>query len=289
MAKEALNINLAGKLALVTGATGGIGKEIARGLARLGADVLIGAREARRGEAARAEIARSTSNDRVSVMTVDVANLSSIRAFAEAFRGKHRSLDVLVNNAGVWSTDRRESADGYEVTFATNVLGPYLLSSLLLEPLRDGGAGRILNVVSAFAGNYDVDDLNFTRRKWDGFKAYTQSKQALRMLTWGLAKRLEGTGVTANAVSPGFVKTDFNRDAHGFRAAMINLSARLFAVSAEEGADTPIWAAAAPELASVTGRYFEGRKEKERKFDDPAAIAELESRCDDMMRRAARA
>jgi NAD(P)-dependent dehydrogenase (short-subunit alcohol dehydrogenase family) len=285
MAREALNTSLSGKLALVTGATGGIGKEIARGLARLGADVLIGARDASRGEAARADIVSSTRNDRVWVMTVDVSDLTSVRVFAEAFRQRHPRLDVLVNNAGVWSTDRRESADGYELTFATNVLGPHLLTSLLLEPLRGAGAARILNVVSAFAGSYDIDDLNFTRRKWDGFKAYTQSKQALRMLTWGLAKRLEGTAVTANAVSPGFVKTDFNRNARGFRAAMINLSARLFAVSSEEGADTPVWAAVAPELATVSGRYLEGRKEKERKFDDPAAIAQLEHRCNDMVTR----
>jgi retinol dehydrogenase 12 len=285
MAREALNTHLSGKVALVTGATGGIGKEIARGLARVGADVVIGARDATRGEAARGEIMRSTQNDRVSVMIIDVSDLASVRSFVEAFRSKHTRLDVLVNNAGVWSTDRRESADGYELTFATNVLGPHLLSSLLLESLREAGAARVLNVVSSFAGNYDVDDLNFTRRKWDGFKAYTQSKQALRMLTWGLAKRLEGTEVTANAVAPGFVKTDFNRNAHGFRAAMINLSARLFAVSSEEGADTPVWAAAAPELATVSGRYFEGRKEKERKFDDPAPIAELEHRCDDMIAR----
>jgi NAD(P)-dependent dehydrogenase (short-subunit alcohol dehydrogenase family) len=272
---------MSGKVAVVTGATGGIGKEIARGLARLGATVVIGARNAERGNATWDEITRDTGNTNVFVLPLDVASLASIRAFAPTFSEKFDRLDVLVNNAGAWFTDRRLSPDGYELTFATNVLGPHLLTRLLLPQLRKSSPSRIVNIVSAMAANYDVTDLMFERRKFDGFKAYGQSKQALRMLTWGLASQLEGSGVTANAAAPGFVRTDFNRNTHGFMSAMIGLSARLFAVTPEKGADTPLWVASAPELSGANGKYFDARQEKDGKFRDAAAIADLERRCDE--------
>jgi NAD(P)-dependent dehydrogenase (short-subunit alcohol dehydrogenase family) len=281
---ERIDADLKGKIAVVTGATGGIGKEIARGLAGLGATVVIGARSPERGRAARDEIAQASGNADVHVMKVDVAEAASLRAFAADVGKRFERIHVLVNNAGAWFTDRRLSPDGVELTFATNVLGPHLLTSLLLPRLRAAApAGRIVNLVSAFAGNYDATDLPFQRRKFDGFKAYGQSKLALRMLTWGMATRLDGSGVTANAASPGFVRTDFNQHARGLMATMIGLSAKLFAVPAAKGADTPLWVAAAPELAGATGKYFEGRKEKDGKYRDAAAIADLERRCDEMI------
>ncbi len=276
---KTLDIDMTGKLALVTGATGGIGKEIARGLAELGATVVVGARDPGRGASTVREIATTTGNNAVSAMTLDVASQSSIRAFVAAFRQRYDRLDVLVNNAGAWFTERLSSPDGRELTLATNVLGPFLLTELLLESLRAANHGRIVNIVSALASNYDVNDLEFTRRKFSGFKVYSQSKQALRMLTWGLATRLEGSGITVNAASPGFVRSGFNRHAKGMMAMMIGLSARLMAVSTAEGADTPLWAAVAPELEGVTGRYFEDRKEKDGRFRDQGPIAELEQRC----------
>jgi NAD(P)-dependent dehydrogenase (short-subunit alcohol dehydrogenase family) len=282
-----LQVDLSGKTAIVTGATSGIGKEIARGLARMGAAVVLGARSAERGAATRDEIAKETGNPHVSVLRVDVADLASVRAFAAAFSAKHPALHILVNNAGAWFTDRRQSPDGYELTLATNVLGPHVLTGLLLDRLRAGAPSRIVNVVSSFASNYDAADLPFERRKFDGFKAYGQSKQALRMLTWGQAARLAGTGVTANAVAPGFVRTEFNQNARGFMAAVIGLSSRLFAVSAAEGADTPLWAAAAPELADATGKFFDQRKEKDGKFREPEPVADLERRLDEMASRGA--
>jgi NAD(P)-dependent dehydrogenase (short-subunit alcohol dehydrogenase family) len=274
---------MSGKVAVVTGATGGIGKEIARGLVRLGAHVVIGARDPGRGEAARAELAADTESRAggVSVLPLDVADQSSLRAFAAAFGDRHDGLDVLVNNAGAWYTDRRQSPDGYELTLATNVLGPHLLTELLLDRLRSAGSSaagsaRVVNIVSAIVGDYDATDLQFTRRPYDGYKAYAQSKQALTMLTWGLAGRLAGQGVVANTAAPGFVRTGFNSNAHGPRAVMINLMGRLFAVSPAKGTDTPLWTASASELDGVTGGSFANRKQQQPKFTDPGPIAELE-------------
>jgi NAD(P)-dependent dehydrogenase (short-subunit alcohol dehydrogenase family) len=270
---------MAGQVALVTGATGGIGKEIARGLARKGATVVVGARSLERGEAAAAEIAADAGSGAVLAMQLDVADQASIRAFADAFAARFTALDVLVNNAGAWFTDRKQSPDGHELTLATNVLGPYLLTELLLDALRAAPRARVVNVVSSFTGSYDADDLQFASRPYDGFKAYTQSKQALSMLTWGLAARLAGTNVTANAAEPGFVRSGFNRNARGLRARMIDFFARLIGVSPARGADTPLWVASAPELAGVTGALFAARKSKPATFQDPAPIAALERRC----------
>ena len=272
---------MSGKVALVTGSTGGIGKEIARGLVRLGAHVVIGARDPGRGEAARAELATAGAGS-VSVLPLDVADQSSVRAFAAAFNDRHDSLDVLINNAGAWFSDRRQSPDGYELTLATNVLGPHLLTDLLLDRLRTAGSARVVNIVSAIVGDYDASDLQFTRRPYDGYKAYAQSKQALTMLTWGLAERLSGQGVSANTAAPGFVRTGFNANAHGPRAMMINVMARLFAVSPTKGADTPLWTATAPELDGVTGKSFANRKQQPPKFTDPGPVAELERLCGEL-------
>ncbi len=279
-----LSEDMKGKVAIVTGVTSGIGKEIAAGLARMGATVILGARSVERGEAARREIAEATGSDDLSVLQIDVSDVRSIERFAAGVRRKVEKLDLLVNNAGAWFTDRRTSPQGHELTFATNVLGPYLLSSLLEAPLRAAAPSRIVNIASSMASNYDADDLLFERRKFDGFKVYGQSKAALRMITFGHAARLAGSGVTVNAAAPGFVRTDFNQYAKGFMASMINLSARLFAVSPAEGADTPLWVAVAPELEKVTGKYFEGRKEKESAFRDASAIEDLERRCAQMAR-----
>lgn len=271
--------DMTGRTALVTGGSSGIGKEIARGLSRLGATVVLTSRDAARAEAAAVEIAADGGPGEALAMSLDVADPDSVAAFARAFRARHPELHVLVNNAGAWFTERKLSPGGHELTLATNVLGPFLVAEALLDSLRAAGDARIVNVVSAFAGNYDAGDLEFSRRRFSGFKAYAQSKQALRMLTWGLADRLAGTGVTVNAAAPGFVRTGFNRNARGFTAFMIGISAKLFAVSPQRGAETPLWVATAPELEGITGRYFDGRKEKDGKFHDPEAIAELERIC----------
>lgn len=276
---SASNGSLKGRVALVTGGHSGIGKEIVKGLAKLGAEVIIGARSVARAQPARDELAAETGNPAISIEPLDVSSMESIRAFAKKMKSGGRKLNIVINNAGAWFTDRRDSPEGIELTLATNVLGPYLLNEELTDLLRANAPARILNVVSTFASDFDVTDLEFRKRKYDGFKAYNQSKQALRMLSWGLAARLQGSGITVNAVEPGFVRSALNRNAHGFVPTMINLSARLFAQSPAKGADTAIWAASAPELEKTTNKFFGGRKERECKFRDPAAIAALEKAC----------
>jgi len=276
------DVDMKGKTVVVTGSTGGIGKEIARALARMGATVVLGARDRAKAEATKSELAAETKNEHLHALVVDVSSLASIRSFAAEVKKTVGKVHVLVNNAGAWFTDRRTSPDGHELTFATNVLGPYALTSLLEDSFAP--KARVVNVVSAFASDYDESDLQYETRKFDGFKAYGQSKQALRMLTWGAAKRLAGKGVTVNAAAPGFVKTNFNQNAKGFMATMIGMSAWLFAVSPAKGAETPIWAAIAPELEGVTAKYFDGMKEKDGKFREEGPIATLEQACEKMLR-----
>ena len=182
-----------GRTALVTGATGGIGTEIARGLVARGADVIITARDTSKGEEVRAELATAGPGT-VEVLHLDVADQASVRTVAQTVRDRTPRLDVLVNNAGAWYTDRRESPDGIELTLATNVLGPHLLTALLLDRLAASEHARVVNVGSSVAGNLDLTDLQYARRPYDGFKAYAQSKQALAMLTWALAERLQSNG-----------------------------------------------------------------------------------------------
>lgn len=188
-----------------------------------------------------------------------------------------------MNNAGAWFTDRRSAPGGEELTFATNVLGPHLLVRLLAPTMIQSRPARIVNVVSALAKDYDASDLSFERRPYDGFKAYSQSKQALRMLTWGQAARLEAHGVTVNAVAPGFVRTELNRHARGFVPFVIGVFSRVMGVTPAKGAETPLWVLGAPELQGVTGKYFDGMKEKDGKFRDPIAVRDLEERCEAML------
>jgi NAD(P)-dependent dehydrogenase (short-subunit alcohol dehydrogenase family) len=276
MAKT-LSVDLTGKVALVTGANAGIGKEVARGLLERGAHVIFAVRSVEKGQEAARELGGKST-----VLQVDMSSPASIRAFAAQVTAQFPKLHMLVNNAGAWFSDRRTSPEGRELTFATNVLGVHVLSEALTPLLKASAPSRIVNVVSAFTGSYDAGDLEFDRRGYDGFKAYQASKQAARMLTWGLSKRLEGSGVTVNAAAPGFVKTGFNRNAKGFVATMINFSAALFADSPKKAAYAVLYVAAAPELEGVTGRYYDRAKEKEGSFREEGPIADLERQCAQM-------
>lgn len=266
---------------VITGATSGIGKEVAAGLALLGADVVLACRDARRGGRTAADINATAGAERAVVMTVDTADQSSIRAFGRDYRDRYGSLDVLVNNAGVLLPARTTSVDGVELTFATNVLGYHLITAELLDALR-ATPSRVVNVASTFAGEVDLDDLQFERRPYDGLTAYAQSKACDRMLTWALARRLHGQQVTVNAMAPGLVLgTDlYRRLTPETKRSLEHFGSR----SLSEGAETAVWLASSPELDGVTGGFFEQRKEIPCQFRDQAAEERLWRRCEQLLR-----
>ena len=240
------------KLVLITGATSGIGKETALGLARLGYALVLTTRDQARGEQARKEIIDATGNPDVEVMFCDLGSFASIRAFADAFLKRHDRLDVLVNNAGVWDFHRHESADGIERIFAVDYLAPFLLTSLLLDVLKHSAPSRFVNVSSGLhSGVIHFDDIEM-KHGWSGMKAYRQAKLAVILWTRLLAKKLAGTGVTVNAVHPGLVRTNLARDAPwAYRFGF-----KMFGKRPVKGALTSLYAASSPEVASVTGEYL---------------------------------
>jgi NAD(P)-dependent dehydrogenase (short-subunit alcohol dehydrogenase family) len=253
--------------------------ETARALARMGGRVILACRSAERGEAARRAIVEATGNASVELRLVDLASQRSIRDFAAGVLQDHPRLHVLVNNAGVWLEKRRVSPDGIERTWATNVLAYFLLGQLLLAALARGAPARIVNVASQLAAELDIEDVEFTRRRYRGVSAYSQSKQADRMLTWALARRIAGSGVTANAMHPGGVRTAIFRKAGGIRSLAAAAYARLNFKSAEQGADTVVWLAASQEAAGRHGRFWIDRGEVRCRFADAEPEERLWSLC----------
>jgi NAD(P)-dependent dehydrogenase (short-subunit alcohol dehydrogenase family) len=220
------------------------------------------------------EIVTSTGARAVTVMEVDLSSPASVRAFAAAFSGRYTRLDALINNAAASLPTRELTPEGFERHWATNVLGPHLLTVLLVPALRASGHGRIVDVSTLAAGGLDVSDSQFERRRYNGTAAYRASKQAGRMLTWALAHELEHQGVTANAVNPGYVLTPLTRNVTGLLKVLVVLTS-FKAQPPLDGADTAIWAAASPELDGVTGRFFGKRREVRCRFRNPAEIAAL--------------
>ena len=268
-----------GRLALVTGPTTGIGLEIASQLADLGAHLVLACRDLARGEALAGELRRRTGTD-AHVVHLDASDRASIRACALTCRERFPALDVLVNNAGLAHGERRLSPDGIELTFATNVLGYWLLTEELRGLLEARGSGRIVNVASLFAQPPDLDDLQFAQRPYDGLEAYAQSKACNRMLTWAVARRLAGTGVTANAYAPGFVAgTGLSRD---LPPAVRILYRQRPGRTHAEGADTAVWLAASPDLEDVSGRFFMDRQETPCELRDEGWEERLWERCEEL-------
>ncbi|SRR6266581_2397707 len=244
---------MANRVWIVTGANSGIGKATALGLARLGGTVVMACRSPTRGEAARAEIVRESGNPHVAVMIVDLASEASVRAFAEEFTRTYPRLDVLINNAGVYTSHREMTEDGLERQFEVNYLSEFLLTHLLLDPLKRSAPSRIVNVSSSAheGGTIRFDDLQGEQR-YGGFRAYNQSKLAQVLFTRELATRLVGSGVTVNACHPGVIRTNLGMGG----ASPIVRFVRMFFKGPEKGAETPIFLAASPEVEGVTGKYF---------------------------------
>jgi len=244
---------LSGKVCLITGANAGIGKTTALGLARLGATVVMLSRDAQRGEAARAEVEAKTGNKNVRVAICDLASQKSIRDFAARFVKENDRLDVLINNAGVLMPKRSITEDGIETTFAINHMAYFMLTDLLLDMLKKSAPSRIVCVASAAHtyGHIDLTDLQ-GHRKYSSFAAYANSKLANILFTRELARKLAGTGVTANCVHPGAVATSLFRGLPKFLEAII----KVVTINPERGARTSIYVAASPEVDGVTGKYF---------------------------------
>jgi NAD(P)-dependent dehydrogenase (short-subunit alcohol dehydrogenase family) len=277
---DRVQADLAGKTCVVTGASAGIGLAAARELARLGAHVVMAVRNPEKGERARRSVMGATGRE-VEMAVVDLASRRSIDTFARDLGARHPKLDVLVNNAGIWSESRRMSPDGVELVWATNVLGYFLVTELLLPRLKAAGKARVVNVASQLAGDLDLSDVQFERRAWSGRSAYAQSKQADRMLTWALARRLSGTGVTANAMHPGFVATEIFGKGGGLVSLGASLYSKLRGRRPEEGADTVVWLAASPDVEGRSGLFWIDRQERRCRFRDERGEEALWALCQD--------
>ena len=253
-----LNTSMQGKICLVTGATSGIGKATALGLAQMGATMVMVGRDPEKGEAVQREIKTKSRNEAVDLLLADLSSQESIRQLAENFLERYTKLHVLINNAGMVSLRRRETVDGLEVTFAVNQLAPFLLTNLLLDVLKASAPSRIINVSSDSheAGYIKMDDLQLEKH-YRFMRAYGQSKLALVLFTYELARRLQGTGVTANCLHPGFVATNIGQNGTGpIGRAVVNLIFSSVGISPEEGSKTSIFLATSPEVEGVTGKYF---------------------------------
>jgi NAD(P)-dependent dehydrogenase (short-subunit alcohol dehydrogenase family) len=246
-----------GKVVVITGATSGIGEVAAQNLARMGARIVMIARNPQRADATLARLRQIAPGVDHRVHLADLSKLAVMRRVAGEIAAKEPKIDVLINNAGAMFTQRQVSADGFEMTFATNHLSYFVLTDGMLKPLQAAGRARIINTASeAHRGaQIDFDDLQFSK-DYSGFTAYRRSKLCNILFTKELAGRLEGTGITANSLHPGFVSTRFADNNRGLLAYLFRF-AKLFAISPEKGAETIVFLASSNEVANTSGLYFQ--------------------------------
>jgi NAD(P)-dependent dehydrogenase (short-subunit alcohol dehydrogenase family) len=249
-------------VSVVTGATSGLGREIALELARQGLWVVVVGRGVDRARSVAEQIARATGNARVeSVGVDDLSSLADVRKLASELLARYPRVSLLVNNAGAFFNRREVTADGIERTFALNVLAPLLLTELLADRLKASAPSRVVNIASSAHHRMRVpfDDLQFTQ-DFRGYTVYGTSKLELILLTRELGRRFSGTGVTVNAVHPGFVATGFGQNNGGMTGFTIRILSKLFGRSIRRGAETPVMVATDPAISSVTGAYFSNRR-----------------------------
>jgi NAD(P)-dependent dehydrogenase (short-subunit alcohol dehydrogenase family) len=247
-----------GKRVLITGGTAGIGRITARELALAGATVIVVGRDPSKGRDTVAEIAAKAGGERAAFLQADLSTQAEVRRLAREISERWDGLDVLLNNAGAMYRTRRESADGIEMTLAVNHLSYYLLSRLLFDRLKAAAPARIVNVASGAhrRARLRLDDIQ-SRRRYRPIEVYANTKLCNILFTYELARRIEGSGVTANCLHPGFVATEIG-PAHGVVPGLVwTLVTKVAALPPEEGAKTSIHAAAAPELEGVNGKYFD--------------------------------
>jgi NAD(P)-dependent dehydrogenase (short-subunit alcohol dehydrogenase family) len=250
--------NMNGKICLVTGATNGIGKATVLALAQMGATVVIVSRSPAKCAAVVDEIKRISGNDAVEALVADLSIMAEVRQVADQFKAKYPKLHVLVNNAGGAFWKRDVTSEGFETTFALNHLNYFLLTHLLLDTLKASAPARIVNVSSdAHKGAHlDFDDLQSEKGSF-GLNAYGRSKLANVVFTYELARRLSDTGVTANVLHPGLVRTGFANNLGAVPAAFFGFLMRFVALTPEQGAQTSVYLATSPDVENVTGKYWE--------------------------------
>ena len=253
-----------GQVCIVTGANSGIGYHTAKGLAEMGATVVMVVRNMDKGEKAMEEIKQATGASGVYLMHCDVSDMASVNRFTNAFKERFMCLNVLINNAGAAFSKRQETEAGFEKTIATNYLGVFRLTNNLLAMLRETEPSRIINISSGMhkTGKIDFDDI-MMEKKYASMKQYANSKLIVTTFTYALARRLAGTGVTVNVVEPGFVATNLGSNMGGLRDRIAFTVVRPIQISAEKGAETSIWAATAPEIEGISGKTFAKKKETE--------------------------
>ena len=261
-----METSMNGRTCLVTGASSGIGKAAAKGLARMGASIVIVCRDSVRGEAALSEIQQETGNSSVDLLVADLSSQEEIRELVNVFKEKYRYLHVLINNAGVYYSKRHVTVDKLEKMFVVNYLARFLLTNLMLDVLRDSAPARIINVAGAYhtRGIINFDDLQ-GERDFNGPRANYQSKLADILFTYELARRLEGTGVTVNCLHPGMVATNLIEKDPDFPIIIKFLYklTKFLMRSPEKGAETILFLATSPDVDEITGQYFVDKRVSE--------------------------
>jgi len=249
------------KVCLITGATSGIGKATLLSLAQQGMSIVMVSRNKEKGESVRAAITEKTRNENIHLAIADLSSQQDIRKLASDIKSKYSKLDILVNNAGGIFDKRILTVDRLELTFALNHLAYFLLTNLLLEILKAAPAGRVVNVSSQAHryGSLEFDDPGF-EKGYNAMKSYAQSKLANLLFAYELSRHLAGTGITANALHPGVVRTGFGKELSGI-AGFVFKRLDFLMRSPEEGAETVIWLASAAEVEGVSGKYFLDKKE----------------------------
>ncbi len=252
------------KTVLITGGNAGIGKATAAELARLGAEVILACRSRERGEAAAEEIKKQTGNERLRVIRCDLASFDSIRRAAGEFATAHDQLDVLINNAGVFTTELKRTEEGFELQFGVNHLGHFLLTKLLLDRLKSALRPRVVNVSSASHYGADIDFNNLRGQKgssaYSGRKAYGQSKLANILFTREMARR--HPQVDINALHPGTVRTRFGNKDTKWYVSLVWTLIKPFMISTDKGAETSVYLASSPEIEGLSGQYFDDKQRR---------------------------
>ena len=254
--------DLSGKVVAITGGNSGIGKQTALELTAMGANVVIAARNPRKAAAAVKEIQANThAGERIEALPIDLASFASVRAFVDAFTASHDRLDILVNNAGLVLSKHELTEDGHEKQFQINHLSHFMLTHLLREQLAQRTPARVVNVAShahkSARHGLDFDDLDWNHHRYRGFQVYARTKLMNILFTRELAKRWNGSGVTANCLHPGFVASNFAKEGDlGWWGDIGMVVTRPFSISVEKGARTSVYVASSPDVDGISGEYF---------------------------------